>query len=51
MWLSRLSEEQRTALMRLAHNVVVSDGILDPNEEGMLNEFRSEMNIRVADEF
>ena len=51
MWLSRLSDEQRTALMRLAHNVVVSDGILDPNEEGMLNEFRNEMNILGADEF
>ena len=33
------------ALMRLAHNVVVSDGLLDPNEEGMLNEFRREMDL------
>ena len=31
--------------MRLAHNVVVSDGLLDPNEEGMLNEFRAEMEL------
>lgn len=31
--------------MRLAHNVVVSDGLLDPNEEGMLDEFRAEMDL------
>ncbi|MFT7654587.1 MAG: putative tellurite resistance protein B-like protein [Limisphaerales bacterium] len=45
MWLSSLSDTQRQALMRLAHNVVVSDGLLDPNEEGMLNEFRAEMEL------
>lgn len=45
MWLSTLSDDQRMALMRLAHNVVVSDGLLDPNEEGMLNEFRREMEL------
>ena len=45
MWLSALTEEQREALFGLAHNVVVSDGILDPNEEGMLDEFRREMGI------
>ena len=45
MWLSSLSDDQRMALMRLAHNVVVSDGLLDPNEEGMLNEFRREMDL------
>ncbi len=32
--------------MGLAHNVVVSDGLLDPNEEGMLDEFRREMELR-----
>ena len=31
--------------MGLAHNVVVSDGLLDPNEEGMLDEFRREMEL------
>lgn len=36
--------------MRLAHNVVVSDGLLDPNEEGMLNEFRREMELSAAQE-
>lgn len=35
--------------MRLAHNVVVSDGLLDPNEEGMLNEFRLEMELTDTD--
>ena len=46
MWLSSLSESQRYAALRLAHNVVVSDGILDPNEEDMLNEFRREMALK-----
>ncbi len=35
--------------MRLAHNVMVSDGLLDPNEEGMLNEFRAEMELASID--
>jgi len=46
MWLSSLSSEQREALLGLAHNVVVSDGLLDPNEEGMLDEFRREMELK-----
>jgi|TARA_B100000767_G_scaffold122999_1_gene117168 tellurite resistance protein len=46
VWLSLLSEPQRHAALRLAHNVVVSDGILDPNEEGMLGEFRREMELK-----
>ena len=50
MWLSSLSDDEREALMRLAHNVVVSDGLLDPNEEGMLNEFRREMELSQAGE-
>lgn len=45
MWLSTLSEAQRIALLGLAHNVVVSDGLLDPNEEGMLEQLRREMGI------
>lgn len=49
MWLSSLSTAQREALMGLAHNVVVSDGLLDPNEEGMLNEFRREMELNPTD--
>ena len=36
--------------MRLAHNVVVSDGLLDPNEEGMLDDFRREMELSGAGE-
>lgn len=50
MWLSSLSSEQREALLGLAHNVVVSDGLLDPNEEGMLNEFRREMELKEGTE-
>jgi tellurite resistance protein len=45
MWLSSLSDQQRQALLGLAHNVVVSDGLLDPNEESMLAEFKREMNL------
>lgn len=48
MWLSALSVEQREALLGLAHNVVVSDGLLDPNEEGMLDEFKREMELNPA---
>ena len=48
MWLSALTAEQREALLGLAHNVVVSDGLLDPNEEGMLDEFRREMELHPA---
>jgi tellurite resistance protein len=50
MWLSSLSTEQRQALMGLAHNVVVSDGLLDPNEEGMLDEFKREMELNQTDD-
>ena len=50
MWLSALSDDEREALMRLAHNVVVSDGLLDPNEEGMLAEFSREMELAQGDE-
>ena len=45
MWLSALKPQQREALLGLAHNVVVSDGLLDPNEEGMLDEFKREMEL------
>jgi tellurite resistance protein len=45
MWLSSLTQQQRVALLGLAHNVVVSDGLLDPNEEGMLDEFKREMEL------
>jgi uncharacterized tellurite resistance protein B-like protein len=50
MWLSTLSEAQRIALLGLAHNVVVSDGLLDPNEEGMLEQLRREMGIDTGHE-
>ena len=36
--------------MGLAHNVVVSDGLLDPNEEGMLDEFKREMELNQTDD-
>lgn len=45
MWLANLSMAQREALLGLAHNVVVSDGLLDPNEEGMLIDFKREMGL------
>ena len=45
MWLSQLSGEQQETMLRLAHNVIVSDGLLDPNEEGMLEAFRREMRV------
>ncbi|MEM6708174.1 MAG: hypothetical protein AAF648_05275, partial [Pseudomonadota bacterium] len=45
MWLSEFSADQRLTLLGLAYNVMVSDGLLDPGEEGMLAEFRREMDI------
>lgn len=48
MWLAALSVKQREALLGLAHDVVVSDGLLDPNEEGMLDEFKREMELNPA---
>ena len=45
MWLSSLTSAQQEAMLRLAHNVIVSDGLLDPNEEGMLEAFRREMAV------
>lgn len=50
MWLASLKPRQRQALMGLAHDVVVSDGLLDPNEEGMLDEFKREMDLNVSSE-
>jgi len=46
MWLSSLTDRQRDALLGLAHNVVVSDGLLDPNEEDMMDEFKREMALK-----
>ena len=48
MWLSLLTDEQRKALLGLAHNVVVSDGLLDPNEEMMIADFKREMDLNPA---
>jgi tellurite resistance protein len=45
MWLNVLTDEQRRTLLGLAHNVVVSDGLLDPNEEFMLDAFKREMDL------
>ncbi len=50
MWLASLRADQRRALLRLAHNVVVSDGLLDPNEEGMIAEFQREMELSSNEE-
>lgn len=45
MWLQSLTAPQRETLINLAYNVVVSDGLLDPNEEQMLERFRREMEL------
>ena len=50
MWLSNLSKDQHQALIRLAHNVIVSDGLLDPNEEGMFDLMKKEMGIKNSEE-
>jgi len=50
MWLSSFSGDQRLAMLRLAHNVIVSDGLLDPNEEGMLLELKQEMGLSELEE-
>jgi len=50
MWLTALTAEQRRALLGLAHNVVVSDGLLDPNEEFMLDAFKREMELNPTTE-
>ena len=50
MWLSNLSRDQHQALIRLAHNVIVSDGLLDPNEEGMFDLMKKEMGIENSEE-
>ena len=50
MWLSNLNKDQHQALIRLAHNVIVSDGLLDPNEEGMFDLMKKEMGIENSGE-
>lgn len=45
MWLNSLTPNQRRALLGLAHNVIVSDGLLDPNEELMMDAFKREMDL------
>ena len=50
MWLSNLNKDQHQALIRLAHNVIVSDGLLDPNEEGMFDLMKKEMGIETSKE-
>ena len=50
MWLSSFSTDQRHAMLGLAHNVIVSDGLLDPNEEGMLLELKQEMGLSKVEE-
>ena len=50
MWLSNLSKDQHQALIRLAHNAIVSDGLLDPNEEGMFDLLKKEMGIEDSEE-
>lgn len=48
MFLSALSKAQKETFLRLAYNVVVSDGDLSVGEEVMMEEMRREMNIDPA---
>ncbi|HIG39991.1 MAG TPA: hypothetical protein EYQ14_05545 [Gammaproteobacteria bacterium] len=45
MFLTSLTEEQKKAFFCLAHNVVVSDGDLTPDEEAMMEDMRREMDL------
>lgn len=45
MFLTALTEEQKKAFFCLAHNVVVSDGDLTPDEEAMMEDMRREMDL------
>ena len=48
MFLSSLTLEQKEAFFCLAHNVVVSDGVLTVGEEVMMEDMRREMNLDTA---
>ena len=37
MWLNDLNADQRRSFLGLAYNVVVSDGLLDPNHSPVLD--------------
>ncbi|MDP4639606.1 MAG: hypothetical protein NWR61_10295 [Pseudomonadales bacterium] len=45
MFLAGLSQQQKETLMCLAHNVVVSDGLLSTGEELMMADMHREMNL------
>ena len=45
MFLTTLTEEQKSAFFCLAHNVVVSDGDLTTDEAAMMEEMRREMSL------
>jgi hypothetical protein len=48
MFLAGLSQQQKETLMCLAHNVVVSDGLLSTGEELMMADMHREMNLDPA---
>lgn len=45
MFLASLTQKQKEAFIRLAHNVVVSDGELSVGERVMMEEMRAEMGL------
>ncbi len=49
MFLHELSEQQKEAFICLAHDVVVSDGVLSPGEKVMMDQMRRE--IRLSEDF
>lgn len=45
MFLHELTNEQKEAFICLAHDVVVSDGELNPGEQTLMNQLRRDINL------
>ncbi len=45
MFLHELTQSQKEAFICLAHDVVVSDGELNPGEEALMEHFKREINL------
>ncbi|MGB0691745.1 MAG: TerB family tellurite resistance protein [Pseudomonadales bacterium] len=45
MFLHQLTQDQREAFICLAHDVVVSDGVLRPGEQMLMDHLRNEINL------
>ena len=46
MFLHELNEQHKEAFICLAHNIVVSDGVLNPSEKVMMDHLRREIGLR-----